>query len=142
MVAAGVVMAAAAVIAAGVVLSVVVVAGGHLGKLESACQQLGDTRISVAGAAGVQLDACLCQSHLGTAADAAADEAVYPVGSQEARQGAMAAAVGVHYLGGDYGAVFHIVELELSRMAEVLEDLSVFIGNCDFHVDASFLILA
>ena len=141
-VAAGVVVAAAAVIAAGVLLPVMVVTGGRLSELKGALQQLGDTRIGVAGASGVQLDAGLGQGHLGTASDAAADEAVHAVGCQEARQSAVAAAVGVHHLGGDHGAVFHVVEFELGRVAEVLEDLSVFIGNCDFHADASFLIEA
>ena len=51
----------------------------------------------------------------------------------------MAAAVGVHHLLGDDGAALCVVELELLRMAEVLKNLSVFIGDCDPHAVVSFL---
>ena len=57
---------------------------------------------------------------------------------QKASQGPVSAAIGIHHLGGGYGAVLHIIELELCRVAKVLEHLAVFIGDCDFHEDASF----
>ena len=131
-------MVAAAVVAAGVLLAVMMVAGGALRADQSARQQLRHPLVRVAGAAGVQPDARFRQRHLGAAADAAADQGIHLVCLQEARQGPVAAAVGVHHLGGDDRAVLHVIELELCRVTEVLEHLAVFIGDCDFHDDASF----
>ena len=118
-------MVAAAVVAAGMLLAVVMVAGGCIGADQRARQQLCHPGIRVALAAGVQPDACLRQRHLGPAADAAADQSVHLVALQEARQGSVAAAVGVHHLRGGDGAVLRVVELELCRVAEVLDRKSV-----------------
>lgn len=51
----------------------------------------------------------------------------------------MAAAIGIDNLFTDNLSALYIVELELCRMSEVLEDLSVFVGDCDSHYIASFL---
>lgn len=68
----------------------------------------------------------------------AADQGIHLTVLQKASQGPVSAAIGIHHLGGGYGAVLHIIELELCRVAKVLEHLAVFIGDCDFHEDASF----
>ena len=54
-------------------------------------------------------------------------------------QRAVAAAPGVDDGGGDDAAVLNVIELELRGSAEMLEDLSVFIGYCNSHDYASFL---
>ncbi len=78
------------------------------------------------GYAAVELDARLCQCILSTHADAAADQGIHLRGFQEARQRAMPAAVGRHDLFLNDFTVLHIIELELLRVTEVLENLSVF----------------
>ena len=125
-------------VAAGVLLTVVMVAGGCIGADQRACQQFCHPGVRVALAAGVQPDTCLRQRHLGPTADAAADQGIHLTVLQKASQGPVSAAIGIHHLGGGYGAVLHIIELELCRVAKVLEHLAVFIGDCDFHEDASF----
>ena len=45
----------------------------------------------------------------------------------------MTAAIGIHDLGGQNGAVLHFVNLELLGVTEVLEDHTVSVGNCDTH---------
>ena len=50
----------------------------------------------------------------------------------------MAAAVGGNDLLANDPAVLHVVELELLRVSEMLEDLSVFIAYCDSHYIRSF----
>ena len=95
-------------------------------------------RVRAAGYAAVQLDACRCQRRLGTAANAAADQGVHPQRAQHTCQRAVAVAVAVHHLGGNDLALLHIIELELLCVAEVLEDLSVFIGYRDSHPVFSF----
>jgi len=75
------------------------------------------------------------------AADAAADERVHAVLHQEARQRAVAAAIGVDHFGGDDPVTVDLIDLELLGVAKVLEDLAVFVGNCNFHVCFSFVLL-
>ena len=114
-----------------VVVVVVAADAGVVGQL--ACQEICHSVIRIAGNAAVKLNASLRQSHLGTAADAAADQGVHLVGGQEASQGAVAGTGNIHYLGSDDDAVLHLVELELGAVAEVGEDLFILIGCCDNH---------
>jgi len=104
-----------------------------------ACQQGVHRRVRLAADAAVELDTGLRQCHLRTAADTAANQGIHAPLHQEASQRAVAAAVGVHHFLPDDLAVRHFIELELLRVAEVLENLTVFIGNCDFHIRFSFL---
>ena len=69
-------MTAAVVISAVVTFSVMVVmVAAHIGiKTKVACQQIRNGCISVTAAATVKGNTCLLESHLGTAADAAADQ--------------------------------------------------------------------
>ena len=93
-VAAVVVMVMAAVMA----LAVVVVGADGVGVVAQPAGQQGlHLGVGAAGGAGVELDAGLGQGVPGPAADAAADQGVHLMRLQEARQGPVAAAVGVHH---------------------------------------------
>ena len=59
---------------------------------------------------------------------------------QKAHQCAVALPVGGNDLAGGHLSVFGLVELELCRVAEVLEYHTVFIRNCDFHGNVSFFL--
>ena len=125
-------MGTAAVVATGVTLAVVVAA--DIGVIvQVACQECFHSVIGIAGNAAVELDACLSQSHLCAAANTAADQNVNAAAEQETCQSAMAGAVGIHDLGGDDGAVFNVVNLELLGVAEVLVNQFVCVSNYDFH---------
>ena len=120
-----------------VVLSVV--AAHHIGVIgQRSGSQLLCRLVRVTGYTAIQLDACRCQRRLGAAADAAADQRVHMQRAQNTCKRAVAAAVGIHHLGGHDFAVFHIVDLELLRVAEVLKYLSVFLSNCNSHDVFSF----
>ena len=89
--------------------------------------------VRASGCACADLDAGFFQGRLSARAEAAADQHVDGFVRQQARQRFMAAAVGTHHLGGQHFAVFHVVDLELFRMSEVLEHFAVFVSNCNFH---------
>ena len=57
---------------------------------------------------------------------------------QEACQCAVTAAVGVNDFRMSDFAVHSFIKLELLGVTEVLKDLTVFIGNCNFHNGISF----
>ena len=122
--------------AAVVALTVVVVVGANrVGVIIQAPGQQGvHLGVGVAGGAGEKLDARLGQGVAGSAADAPADESLHPVGSQEAGQGPVAAAIGVYHLGGHDLPILHLVNLELLRVSEVLKYLTIFISNRKFHL--------
>ena len=102
------------------------------------CQSLSG-RIGRTGDPAVELDARLGQRSLCAHANAAADQRVHLCGFQKSGQCAVAAAVGGYDLLRDDFPVLHVIELELLRVAEMLEDLSVFISYCDSHISCSFL---
>ena len=101
--------------------------------LQAACEQSGHLGVRVSGHAGIELNPRLGQGIAGAAADTAADQHLRAALPQEARQGPVSAAVGIHHPAGDKLAVLHLVKLELLRMAKVLKDLSVFVSNRNFH---------
>ena len=45
----------------------------------------------------------------------------------------MALSIGRNDLAGRKLTVFDVIDLELCRVSEVLEHLTVFVRNCDFH---------
>lgn len=98
-------------------------------------------RIRVSADAAVELYARLCKHRLSAAADAAADKSVNAVECQKARQRTVTAAVCADNSLADDFSVLNIIELELLRVAEVLKNLTVFIGNCDFHDRFSFIVV-
>ena len=132
--------AAAAVLPAAAVVSVgVVIAAGLRVIGESARQKGLDRGVRLSGHAAVELNPRLCQRILRACADAAADEYIYAVGCEEARQCAVAAALGIRDLLPDDPVFLHVVELELRRVAKVLEYVSVFICYRNSHCYRPFL---
>ena len=121
-----------------VVMAVVVAFGIGIILQRTLCQSLCG-RIGRTGNPAVELDPRLSQRILCPHADAAADQCVRLRCFQEAGQCAVPAAVGWHDLLRDNYTVLHIVELELLRVTEMLEDLSVFVSYCDSHCISSFL---
>ncbi len=119
--------------------AVVVIAYGLRVVLERAGSKGAGRSVCRACDAAIERDAGLSERHLGTHADAAADQRIHLCGLQETGQGTVSAAVGIHNLFPDNGSVLHIIELELLGASEVLKDVSVFIGCCNSHVVMSFL---
>ena len=85
-----------------------------------------------------QLDAGLHQRCLRTGADAAAEHDICAMLYEKARQCAVALTVRRDDLGAQELAVFGLIELELCGAAKVLEHLTVFEWDCDFHENVSF----
>ena len=137
-------MLAAAVVTAGVTsLSVrtVMVVTVNIGVVaQTSAEQCAHRCVSVPADTAVELDARLGQCCLRTAADASANQSVHAVLHQEACQCAVTAAVGVNDFRMDDFAVRSFIKLELFGVAEMLKNLTVFIGNCNFHNGISFAI--
>ena len=117
-------MLAAAVFAAGMIavaVCMVMMVAVHVGiKGKRSCQQ---------GRYGYVLS----QSHLRAAADTAADQRIDALSLQKSGQRAVAAAHRVDDFCTDDCTVFYFVNLKLFRVAEMLENLALFICNCNFH---------
>ena len=127
---------AAVLIFAAVVLAmaVIVVVAVHVRIIGKLSRQEGlYRRVGLAADAAIELNARLSQRHLGTAADAAAQEHLHLGVGQKSGQRAVSLAIGVHHLGGNHLAVLDVVELELLCMAKMLENHAVFIGDCNSH---------
>ena len=86
---------------------------------------------------GIDLDACLGQGYLSSAANAAADQSLHLMLFEKNRQSAVTGAAGIHHSALISLAAFHLIHLELLGFAKVLEHLAVFIGYCDFHGESS-----
>ncbi len=137
-------MLAAAVVTAGVtslaVLMVMVVTVNIGIVAQISAEQCAHRCVSVPADTAIELDTRLGQSCLRTAADASADQSVYTVLHQEACQCAVTTAIGVNDFRMDDFAVRSFIKLELFGVAEMLKNLTVFIGNCNFHNGISFTI--
>ena len=134
-----VVIRAMIVAAIAFMMLVMIAAGVRIIFQASFCQGF-RRHVSVTVHPGIQPDTCVRQRHLSAHANAAAYQRVCLGSLQETGQRSMTAAVGIYDLLPDDFAILHIIELELLRVSEMLEDLSVFIGDCDSHGFASFLI--
>ena len=108
--------------------------------VQTSAEQCVHRCVSVPADTAVELDARLGQCCLRTAADASADQSVYTVLHQEACQCAVTAAVGINDFRMSDFAVCSFIKLELFGVAEMLKNLTVFIGNCNFHNGISFTI--
>ena len=115
-----------------VVLSVMAALGVRHILERASCERLGRC-IRASRNPGVQGNARLCQGILRPASDAAADQGIRLMLPQEPGQRPMAAPRGIHHLRGDDRTVLNLVQLKLLGMAKMLENLSIFIGNCKFH---------
>lgn len=95
--------------------------------------------IGASADSGIELDSSLIQSHLRSPSDAAADKNISLSLLQEACQGSVSLTVCICDLFFYNCAVLNIIQLELLRMTEMLEHLSVLISHCDSHTIISFL---
>ena len=122
-----------------VALAVVVVVAMGVGvKAELSGQIICYCRVCRAADPAEQLDACLHQCYLRTGADAAAEHDICAMLYEKARQCAVALTIRRDDLGAQELAVFGLIELELCGAAKVLEHLTVFERDCDFHENVSF----
>lgn len=132
-------LGATAVTAAIVVVTVIVVIAADVGvEGQLAAQQGLDGIVSIAMDAAKEANTRIGKGHLRTGTDASADHGIHAQIAQEGTQGAMAVTGGFYHLGTNDVIVFHLVDLEGSGVAEVLEDHSRFISDCNFHSDLSF----
>jgi len=109
-------------------------------KAQLTSQQICYSIIRVAADTTVELNACIRKGHLCTAANAAADQRIYIVILQKARQCAMSATLGVYHLRGYNRVVLDLIKFKCRGVAKVLEYKTCFIGNCDFHMLVSLYI--
>ena len=121
-----------------VMMAVVVASGIGIILQRILCQSLRGC-VGRTGNAAVEPDPRLGQCVLRTHADAAANQRVHLRGFQETGQRPVSAAVSGHDLLRDDLSIFHVIELELLRVAEMLEDLSVFVSYRNSHRIQSFL---
>ena len=120
----------------------VMVAVGIGIKNKISCKVIRNNAVSCARNAAKQLNPGLCKSVLRTGTNTAAENDIYAVLNKEAHQCTMALPIGRNDLTAQNLAVFCIVDFELRGVAKVLEHLTVFIRDCDFHNGVSFCFLA
>ena len=101
-------------------------------------KQCFDCGIRGAANTAVKLNSCLCQCHLCSAADAAANKCVNAECRKHSCQCSVTAAVGIDYFTVYDFPALCVINLKLLGVAEVLKNLSVFISYCNFHCTVSF----
>ena len=121
------------------VMVVVMVAPGVRIKFKRTFRKRLGSSIRWARDSRVKLYPDIGKSHQRSHAYASADQSVSLYCLQEARKGAVSVSVGIYYLFVNDLSVFDVIQLKLLGMTEVLEDLSVFVCNCDPHCICSFL---
>ena len=105
---------------------------------KSSCCQSFYRIIRASGDATVKLNSGFCQRILGSCSDSAADQSVHLQIRKKACQSAMPVSICIYNLLFCNFPIFHIIDLELFRMSEVLEYFSIFIGYCYSHLILSF----
>ena len=123
--------AAAAMGATGMTTVVVVVMIAlHVGIVSNVtCQQCFHRIVRLTANTAKQTDTRLCQCHLCTATDAAANQNIHAIGCQKACQRTVTAAVGINDLLLHHLIVLDRVELKLGSVSKMLEDISIFISS-------------
>ena len=120
--------------AAGVALFVVMVHAVDIRiKDELTGQIVCNNSICIAGNAAEHLNSSLHQGNLCTGANTAAEDDIRIMLNQKTDQCAMALTIGGNHLTAQDLTVFRIVDFELCGVPEVLEHLTIFVRNCDFH---------
>ena len=114
-------------------LMAVMVAGGGSGGPQCARQQGTHRFVRVSLHARIYGDAHLRKRHARSFAHAAANQRVYAQFPELPGQRAMPGAVALDDALGLNCAVLHVIELELTRVPEVLKDFSIIIGNRNTH---------
>lgn len=134
------VMLVVVVMTAGAVMTmlmiVMVVAVGFAVVRQLTRQQLGDSGICLACAACIELDTGVIKRQLSTHTDAAADQRIRADDGKQAGQRAVARTIGIHDFGGDNSTIFYGIHLELRGVTEMLEDLTIFVCNSNFHINS------
>ena len=126
-------MIAAAVVSTGMIAVIVVVAA-YIGiEVERAAEERIHGAVCVAAYPTVQADSCFGQSDLCAAADAAANQRVHAVSGQKTGQRAVAAAIGGHNFTLADLSIRHVIQLELLCVSKMLENLTIFVGDSNFH---------
>ena len=92
-----------------------------------------DNSICIAGNAAEHLNSSLHQGNLCAGANAAAENDIRTMLNQKADQCAMTLTIGGNHLIAQNPTVFCIVDFELRGVPKVLEYLTIFVRNCDFH---------
>jgi len=132
-------MAAAAVVAAGMAVVVVMVAAADTGIVfQLSNQQSFHCLVGITADTAEQLDARISQSHLGSTANAAADQHIDLPGLQKACQRAVAEAGSIHNFRRDHLILLNFVDLKMRGMSEVLKDQTSLISYRDFQTNISF----
>ena len=121
-----------------VVMAMVVTLGIRIVLQRSFCQSL-HSRVSGTGDAAIKLDPCFCKRSLSTHSNASTDQGIRLRRLQETGKRAMPIAVGWDDLLSSDLPIFHIIELKLFGMSEMLKDLSVVVRYCNSHCVCSFL---
>jgi len=120
-----------------VLMTVMVTTGvGIIGK--RTFHQCPGGSIRLALYARIELNPRIGKRHLRAHAYASADQRVHLGSPKESGKGSMTAAQSIYHLFLHNFAVFNIVDFELLRVSEMLENCSVIIGNCDSHGMAPF----
>ena len=115
------------------IFMVMMVAVGIWIKNKISRKVIRNNAVSCARNAAKQLNPGLCKSVLCTGTNTAAENDIYTVLNKEAHQCTMTLLIGRNDLTAQNLAVFCIVDFELCGVAKVLEHLTVFVRNCDFH---------
>ena len=102
-------------------------------EVQFICEQSVYCPVARAANSAEKLNACICESHLSTAANPAADQYRYVLLREKSRKCTVTVSVRIHYLGRNDLTVLYRVDLKLIGMSEVLKDLSVIISYCNFH---------
>lgn len=121
----------AAMFATGMIVVMAVAVGAGILR-ENAGEQLGNCLVRRAGDAGIELDIGVIQRDLRAHADAAANQRIHALRGEETGERAMTAALRRDD-GADHLAVLHFIDLELLGVAEVLENLTIFVSDCNLH---------
>ena len=132
------VMSAAMVTAMVLMVSMMMVAGGIGIKFQIACQQSLHCFVRISADTAVNGDIRFAQSNSCTAANTAADQRIDSQVFQQTCQCAVTAAVGIYHLGRYNLSVSNVINFKAGCVAKVLEHISIFIGNCNFHKNISF----
>ena len=101
---------------------------------QASAEKILNCLVGIALGAGNNRDTCLLKRVHGASAKAAADHDLDCAVRQKSCQRAVADTVGADHFAGDDFAVFDVIYFKSLCSSEVLEDISVIISNCYFHV--------
>ena len=121
-----------AVVAAGVSAVVVVAEGVGVSYQLARGKVLGGL-VGGAGDAGKGENVQLREGVDGAGTDAAADHGADAQGPEQTSQSPVTLPTGGEDHGATHLAVGDVIDLKGGRFSEMLEDLTFFIGNCEFH---------